>query len=44
MLTPKETHPYHIEPVTAPPGLPARIPPYVPRATGNAENEIKNAC
>ena len=39
-----DQHEYHIEPVTAPPGLPARIPPYVPRATGNAENEIKTAC
>jgi Rhodopirellula transposase DDE domain len=39
-----DQHEYHIEPVTAPPGLPARIRPYVPRATGNAENEIKNAC
>jgi len=39
-----DQHEYHIEPVTAPPGLPARIPPYVPQATGNAENEIKAAC
>jgi transposase len=39
-----DQHEYHIEPVTAPPGLPARIPPYVPQATGNAENEIKTAC
>jgi hypothetical protein len=39
-----DQHDYRIEPVTAPPGLPARIPPYVPQATGNAENEIKNAC
>src|SRR6185437_9836621 len=39
-----DQHQYRIEPVTAPPGLPARIPPYVPQATGNAENEIKTAC
>jgi hypothetical protein len=39
-----DQHHYHIEPVTGPPGLPARIPPYVPRATGDAENGIKNAC
>jgi transposase len=38
-----DQHEYHIEPVTAPPGLPARIPPYVPKATG-PENEIKTAC
>jgi hypothetical protein len=37
-------HGHHIEPVTAPPGLPARISPYAPRTTGNAENEIKTAC
>jgi hypothetical protein len=37
-------HDYHIEPVTAPPGLPARIPRYVPQTTGNTENEIKTAC
>jgi transposase len=35
---------YHIEPATAPPGLPARIPRYVPQTTGNTENEIKTAC
>jgi hypothetical protein len=39
-----DQHDYHIEPVTAPPGVPARIPPYVPQTTGNAENEIKKAC
>jgi transposase len=39
-----DQHEYHVEPVTAPPGLPARIPPYVPQATGNTENEIKKAC
>jgi transposase len=35
---------YHIEPATAPPSLPARIPRYVPQTTGNTENEIKTAC
>jgi transposase len=41
-----DQHGHRIEPVTAPPGLPARIPPYVPQATGNTENEIeiKTAC
>src|SRR6266699_733459 len=39
-----DQHEYHIEPVTAPPGLPARIAPYVPQTTGNPENEIKKAC
>ena len=39
-----DQHEYHIEPVTAPPGLPARIPRYVPQTTGNTENEIKTAC
>ena len=39
-----DQHEYHVEPVTAPPGLPARIPPYVLRTTGNTENEIKQAC
>ena len=39
-----DQHGHHIEPVTAPPGLPARIPPYVPQTAGNAENEIKTAC
>ena len=39
-----DQHEYHIEPATAPPGLPARIPPYVPQAAGNTENEIKTAC
>jgi len=38
-----DQHEYHIEPATAPPGLPARIPPYVPQTTGNAEDEIKKA-
>ena len=39
-----DQHEYHIEPATAPPGLPARISPYVPQATGSTENEIKKAC
>jgi hypothetical protein len=39
-----DQHEYHVEPVTAPPSLPARIPPYVPRTTDNTENEIKQAC
>ncbi|MGE5131899.1 MAG: ISAzo13 family transposase, partial [Gemmatimonadota bacterium] len=39
-----DQHGHHIEPVTAPPGLPARISPYVPQTAGNAENEIKTAC
>ncbi len=39
-----DQHGHRIEPVTAPPGLPARIPPYVPQAGGNPENRIKSAC
>jgi len=39
-----DQHGYRIEPVTAPPDLPARIPPYVPRADGNPENKAKEAC
>jgi len=39
-----DQHEYHIEPATAPPGLPARIAPYLPQATGSTENEIKKAC
>jgi Rhodopirellula transposase DDE domain len=39
-----DQHEYHIQPVAAPPGLPARIPPYVPQTTANTENEIKKAC
>jgi len=38
-----DQHGHRIEPVTAPPGLPARIPPYVPQADGNPENKIKSA-
>jgi hypothetical protein len=37
-------HQYRIEPVTAPPGLPVRIPPYVPQTAGGTENKIKTAC
>jgi hypothetical protein len=39
-----DQHGHRTEPVTAPPDLPARIPPYVPRTDGNLENEIKEAC
>ena len=39
-----DQHGHRIEPVTAPPGLPTRIPPYVPQADGSPENKIKNAC
>jgi hypothetical protein len=39
-----DQHGHHIEPVTAPPDLPARIPPYVPRTDGNPENKVKEAC
>jgi transposase len=39
-----DQHGHRIEPVTAPPDLPARIPRYVPQMTGNTENEIKKAC
>jgi transposase len=38
-----DQHEYHIEPVTAPPGLPPRILPYVSQTTG-PENEINTAC
>jgi hypothetical protein len=39
-----DQHEYHIEPVTAPSGLPERIPSYIPQTTGNTENKIKKAC
>jgi Rhodopirellula transposase DDE domain len=39
-----DQHGYRIEPVTAPPDLPARIPPYVPRTDGNLETKVKEAC
>jgi Helix-turn-helix of DDE superfamily endonuclease len=35
---------HRIEPVTAPPDLPTRIPPYIPRTDGNPENKAKEAC
>jgi hypothetical protein len=37
-------HGHRIEPVTAPPGLPARIPPYASQTAGNTGNEINKAC
>ena len=39
-----DQHGHRIEPVTAPPGLPAHIPPYVPQTVGNPENNVKSAC
>jgi hypothetical protein len=39
-----DQHGHRIEPVTAPPDLPARIPPYVPRTDSNPENKVKEAC
>ena len=39
-----DQHGHHIEPVTAPPGLPTRIPPYASQKAGNTENEINKAC
>jgi Rhodopirellula transposase DDE domain len=39
-----DQHGHHIEPVTAPPDLPARIPPYAPRTDGNPGNKVKEAC
>jgi hypothetical protein len=39
-----DQHGHRIEPVTAPPGLPTRIPPYALQAVGNPENKIKSAC
>jgi hypothetical protein len=35
---------HRIEPVTAPPGPPAQIPPYAPQADGNTGSKIKKAC
>jgi Helix-turn-helix of DDE superfamily endonuclease len=35
---------HRIEPVTAPPDLPARIPPYIPRTDDNPEDKAKEAC
>jgi len=39
-----DQHGHRIEPVTAPPDLPARIPPYVPRTDGTPEHKAKEAC
>src|SRR5690348_14640922 len=39
-----DQHGHRIEPVTTPPDLPARIPPYVPPTDGNPENKAKEAC
>jgi hypothetical protein len=39
-----DQHGHRIEPVPARPGLPARIPPYVPQADGSTGNEINKAC
>ena len=39
-----DQHGYRIEPVTAPPDLPARIPAYVPQADGMPGKKIKSAC
>jgi len=33
-----------IQPATAPPGLPAHIPPHIRQPAGTLTNEIKNAC
>jgi Rhodopirellula transposase DDE domain len=39
-----DQHGHRIEPVTAPPDLPARIPPYIPRTDAGPENKAKEAC
>jgi Rhodopirellula transposase DDE domain len=39
-----DQHGHRIEPVTAPPDLPARIPPYVPRTDTSPENKGQEAC
>jgi DDE family transposase/DDE superfamily endonuclease len=39
-----DQHGHRIEPVTAPPDLPARIPPHVHRTDGNLGNKVKEAC
>jgi hypothetical protein len=40
-----DQHGHRIEPVTAPPDLPARIAPYVPRTGGNLQSKgVKEAC
>ena len=38
-----EQYGYRIEPVTAPPDLPARIPPYAPQTDRNLETKVKEA-
>ena len=39
-----DQHGHRIEPVTAPPDLPARIAPHVPRTDGNLQTKVKEAC
>jgi hypothetical protein len=39
-----DRHGHRIEPATAPPGLPTRIPPYASQTAGSTENEINKAC
>jgi hypothetical protein len=39
-----DQHGHVIEPVTTPPDLPTRIPPYVPQTDSSRENKIKRAC
>jgi hypothetical protein len=39
-----DQHGHVIEPVTTPPDLPTRIPPYVPQTDSSHENKIKRAC
>ena len=39
-----DQHGHRIEPVTAPPDLPARIAPYAPRTDGNLQSNVKEAC
>ncbi len=39
-----DQHGHRIEPVTAPPDLPVRIPPYAPRTDSNLENKVEEAC
>jgi transposase len=39
-----DQHGHRIEPATAPPDLPARIAPYVPRTGGNLQSKVKEAC
>ena len=39
-----DQHGLVIQPATAPPDLPARIPPYARPPVGNPHNKIKAAC